>query len=229
MRPVHKGDSPYLTINHYSEAQEFLLERLGYYCSYCELPIKHVPHVEHVECKHRGGSETNWNNLLLACSHCNSSKSTKIGLGERDTCIWPDEHNTFLAFKYVGALPEINEEYLRTQEAGLLSKAERLYEILDLGYYPGISGREPKKDRRYKFRNEALGIAEESLITWNEVNNTEYCEQVKRSVITLAKAIGFFTIWMKVFNNEPQIETILIDEFPGTEKEYFDEYGQAVG
>lgn len=229
MRPVDKGGSPYISIDHYSGAQEYLLARLGYFCSYCELTIKHVPHVEHVECIKRGGSETNWDNLLLSCTHCNSSKGTKIGLGERHSCIWPDDFNTFLAFKYVGPLPEINEEYLKTQEPGILIKAKNLYEILDLGYYPGIEGRETKKDRRFMFRNQALGIAEESLDDWNKAKNTTYASAIKRTIKRLAKEQGFFSIWLQVFTDEPEIKKMLIEEFPGTAKRYFDEYGNVAG
>jgi hypothetical protein len=229
MRLVDKGTSPYVHINDYSEAQEFLLQRLGYFCSYCEFPIKHVPHVEHIECKDRGGSKTDWSNLLLGCTHCNSSKKTKIGLGERDTCIWPDEHNTFLAFRYKEALPEVNEEYLATVGDNILQKAKRLYEVLDLGYYPGVEGREPKKDRRYIFRNETLGVARQSLDSWLSMKNTNYHEYAKGNIRQLALQHGFFSIWMTVFMDEPEIKVMLIETFPGTASKHFDPNGNVVG
>lgn len=43
MRPVDKGESPYNTIKKYQDALPYLGEKIGYYCSYCEFPIKHVP------------------------------------------------------------------------------------------------------------------------------------------------------------------------------------------
>lgn len=51
MRPVDKGESPYNTIKKYQDALPYLGEKIGYYCSYCEFPIKHVPEVEHVVSK----------------------------------------------------------------------------------------------------------------------------------------------------------------------------------
>lgn len=51
MRPIDKGISPYVKINNYQEAEPFLNDRIGRYCSFCELPIFHVPEVEHREGK----------------------------------------------------------------------------------------------------------------------------------------------------------------------------------
>ena len=63
MRPVDKGESPYNTIKKYQDALPYLGEKIGYYCSYCEFPIKHVPEVEHVVSKSKGGDITDWMNL----------------------------------------------------------------------------------------------------------------------------------------------------------------------
>ena len=77
MRPVNKGDSPYQKIKSYGDALPYLEKRLGIYCSFCEMRINHVPEVEHVASKTRGGDLTAWNNLLLGCKYCNSRKSNK--------------------------------------------------------------------------------------------------------------------------------------------------------
>ena len=37
MRPVDKGESPYNTIKKYQDALPYLGEKIGYYCSYCEI------------------------------------------------------------------------------------------------------------------------------------------------------------------------------------------------
>ena len=65
MRAVDKGDSPYENINRYQDAIPFQRERIGLYCSYCEMLIKHVPEVEHKVSKSLGGELTEWENLLL--------------------------------------------------------------------------------------------------------------------------------------------------------------------
>ena len=74
MRPVNKGESPYQFIKDYKDAQSFLENRIGIYCSYCEMPIINAPEVEHIVSKTNGGDKTKWENLLLGCKYCNSRK-----------------------------------------------------------------------------------------------------------------------------------------------------------
>lgn len=47
MRPVDKGESPSKKIKKYQDALPHLEAKIGSYCSYCEMPINHVPEVEH--------------------------------------------------------------------------------------------------------------------------------------------------------------------------------------
>ena len=65
MRAVDKGDSPYENINRYQDAIPFQRERIGLYCSYCEMSIKHVPEVEHKVSKGLGGELTEWELQVL--------------------------------------------------------------------------------------------------------------------------------------------------------------------
>ena len=55
MRPVEKGEAPEVTFQTYSDAESYLEERLGCYCSFCEFHISHVPEVEQREAKSSGG------------------------------------------------------------------------------------------------------------------------------------------------------------------------------
>ena len=71
MRPVDKGEKTDLDYSEYGDVKEELIKRIGAFCSFCELPIRHVPEVEHREAKSRGGSKLAWNNLLLSCKYCN--------------------------------------------------------------------------------------------------------------------------------------------------------------
>ena len=64
MRPVEKGEAPEVTFQTYSDAESYLEERLGCYCSFCEFHISHVPEVEHREAKSSGGEILAWENLL---------------------------------------------------------------------------------------------------------------------------------------------------------------------
>ena len=91
MRPVNKGSSPYKTISKYADALPFLEKTLGLYCSYCEFPITHLPEVEHVSAKSKGGDLTNWDNLLLGCKYCNTRKGDKVTPDNQSEYLWPDE------------------------------------------------------------------------------------------------------------------------------------------
>ena len=111
MRPVNKGKSPYQKIKSYEEATPYLGKRLGFYCSYCEMPIKNVPEVEHFIAKSQGGSETDWENLLLGCKYCNTRKKDKVtSAGEY---LRPDCDNTALAYSYEHGIPQIAKESLQ--------------------------------------------------------------------------------------------------------------------
>ena len=70
MRAIDKGGSPYKEIDEYQDAIPYLEKKIGLYCSYCEMSIKHVPEVEHKISRKNGGDWTAWSNLLLGCKYC---------------------------------------------------------------------------------------------------------------------------------------------------------------
>ena len=94
MRPIDKGASPYSKISHYQEAEPYLNKRIGRYCSFCEMPIFHVPEVEHREGKASGGDLTAWENLLYGCKYCNTRKSKVVAAGEKNQYLWPPYPHT---------------------------------------------------------------------------------------------------------------------------------------
>ena len=218
VRPIDKGESPYSKINHYGEAEPYLNQRIGRYCSFCEMPIFHVPEVEHREGKASGGDLTDWENLLYGCKYCNTRKLQKIKVGEADKWIWPDKDNTFLAFTYTNGIPNINEIYLKTIDVNMLEKAKGLYEGVGLGHYPK---NESDKDKRWQRRIVTLGIAEDSRRAWLKMKNSEFKEEELKQIITMAMQTGFFSIWMMVFHDDSEVKCELIKNFPGTAEKYF--------
>jgi len=53
MRPVERGDHPVIegkavVFKKYGDARRHLVERLGRYCSYCEMRCNQPAHIEHV-------------------------------------------------------------------------------------------------------------------------------------------------------------------------------------
>ena len=224
MRPIDKGESPYSKINDYHEAEPYLSDRIGRYCSFCEMPIFHVPEIEHREGKASGGDLTDWRNLLYGCKYCNTRKSQKIKLGEADKWIWPDKDNTFLAFTYADGKPNVNESYLKSLGVNVLEKAQGLYDGVGLGHYPRNSS---DKDKRWQGRMAALSIAEESRRVWLKMKDSEFKEDELKQIITLAKQTGFFSIWMMIFQEDTEVKCELIKAFPGTAKNCFDLNGCA--
>ena len=77
-----------------------LEEKIGLYCSYCEMPITHVPEVEHMISRKHGGNWIAWSNLLLGCKYCNSRKDAKTTLENVKEYLRPDADNTAVAFSH---------------------------------------------------------------------------------------------------------------------------------
>lgn len=217
MRPVDKGKAPDVIFKKYQDAEPYLEERIGPYCSFCEFYIQHVPEVEHKESKSQGGEELEWGNLLLSCKYCNTRKGISVKGGDLKKYLWPDEDNTFYAFTYSEAIPKLNEEYLKEQDESVREKAENLYNLLKLGNIPTNPS---DRDRRFAARNEAKNCAVNSRNAWENMQHPTDKEAYLAQTIILAKATGFFSVWMDVFKDYPEATEKLIDAFKGTKKEY---------
>lgn len=104
MRPVDRGSHPLAGLvpkvyRKYEDARGDLFRRLGRYCSFCERPIKSGLAIEHVLPKtRRPDLICSWDNFLLACVNCNSTKLNKAV--SRKAFFLPDQDNTFRAFRY---------------------------------------------------------------------------------------------------------------------------------
>lgn len=217
MRPVDKGAAPQKEYKQYKDAEPDLEERIGAYCSFCEMSINHVPEVEHKEAKACGGEELAWDNLLLSCKYCNTRKGTHVGKGDKDKYLWPDEDDTFHAYLYDKDIPRLNEEYLLAQGNDVREKADRLYQLLKLDNMPIVLG---DKDRRYTSRNiarnYALNSKEGLKKMMDPASRKAYLSQTK----ILAQSSGFFSVWMDVFKDDEEVKNMLISAFKGTKAEY---------
>lgn len=228
MRAVNKGDSPYESIKEYQDAIPFQEKRIGLYCSYCEMSIKHVPEVEHKVSKSLGGELTVWENLLLGCKYCNTRKKDKVAPQDKDLYLWPDEDNTAIAYVYEYGYPKVNKECLQELDptGNLYKKADNTYKVVGLGNDP--TKKIGEKDRRFLSRNSTYYKAQTSLKSWKNVREASFLlkEDMKRQILMTATAEGFFSVWLTVFSGEPEICNALIESFPGTRKECYDELGR---
>lgn len=213
MRPVNKGEAP-KEYTKYNDARDDLFERIGMYCSYCEMVIKNMPAVEHVIPRDNGGEELNWDNFLLSCWYCNSNKGSRNK--NREGYLWPDKDNTFKAFKYDYGVPiSVNDQLIGAEK----TKAENTIELFALDREPNTDKWKNHKDMRPISRMNTWAKAKESLKDWEAVP----VEQVAKAICRTATSEGHFSIWMKVFEKHKSIIEMFIDSFKGTEKRYFEQ------
>lgn len=218
MRPVKRGDIPAddegnpKAFTKYAQARRDLIERIGEYCSYCEMHLDASLAIEHVQPKSLVPAlELAWDNFLLACTNCNSTKGNKpVVITEY---FWPDQDNTVRAFIY--------------EEAGTITvnpalsgaQQERVMGMIDLVGLDKNPGNDPTaSDRRWPNRLEAWGMAKRAR---EHVQNFPI-DEMREQVLDTAIAKGFWSTWMTVFQDDPIMRAQFINEFPGTSTDCFD-------
>lgn len=225
VRPVERGSWPQdkagnnVQYSEYTQARGELIERIGECCSYCEMHLDSSLAVEHVQPKKPPGAAVvnvaralSWNNFLLACTNCNSTK------GDEDVNLldyfWPDRDNTFRAFKYsVGGIVSANP-LLGSQN--LIDKATKTIELTGLDKHPL---NDPKaSDRRWKNRREVWDIAARSKANLAKCDTPEMRDQITMT----ATGYGYWSIWMTVFENDKDMLQRLINAVAGTSQQCFD-------
>lgn len=219
MRPVKKGDSPYTFLADYAEAEPYLERAIGCYCSYCEFPIAHVPQVEHIVSKSRGGSLTDWSNLLLACTYCNARKNAETTPANKAEYLWPDEENSAIAYLYHNAHPCVNTAALNALDPSgeAAAKAQKTYDLVGLGNLPTPAS----KDRRWGKRTEAYETAMQNkerleMFLKSPGITAEACAVYIASIADVARGFGFYSVWYLVFQDYPEVLARLRQVFPGT-------------
>ena len=207
MRRIDRGPPPRdeqgkaIRFKQNRDAAAYLRERIGDYCSYCERTGDlHLEHV--IPVSRRPDLEWVWSNFLLGCENCNGIKGNHNE--SRNGYLWPDRDGTESAFEYLSEgrvrvrddLPEPDR-----------SRARALYRLVRLGRRPGKGA--TAGDRRWQKRRKAWGVAEEA--------HRKYMSGVPAElIITLAQETGFWSVWMTVFADRPEICDGLRHGFPGT-------------
>ena len=208
MRPIRRGAAPQVgDYGEYRDAFPDLFARLGPYCSYCERRINTGLAVEHIQAKSRHPHLVGrWENLLLACVNCNATKGDRNA--DPSEIFLPDRDNTFAAFIYP---PDGTVQPSPAHAAGLPTLAltgleKRMSEILD------ENGKLVAIDRLSQ-RLETWSIAQ---IAKGFLDGRPNDPDFRASVTMNAGSAGFFSIWMTVYANDPEMRNRLIDAFPGT-------------
>jgi uncharacterized protein (TIGR02646 family) len=224
MRPVVTGEPPLdaegcvKQFAKYQDARPDLLERLGDYCSYCEVQLDVSLALEHVQPKSLHPElECAWDNLLLGCAKCNSHKGDDpIVL---DDYYWPDRDNTFRAFTYSeGGIVSVSPELSTDQR----DRARRTLALFGLDEGPVAT--DEGAIERWRKRNRAWEAAVRSrghLVA-------DPSPQMREEVVANALGRGYFSVWMTVFRDDTDMLRRFIEAFPGTSHECFDDDGQPV-
>lgn len=224
MRPVVRGDVPQdrngndKQFTDYTLTRGELIRRLGEYCSYCEMQLDASLAVEHVRPKQPPDAtgvmterELDWNNFLLACTNCNSTKGN-IDVVLNDY-FWPNRDNTFLALTYSegGVISPSNQ-----LDPDDMARAIKTISLTGLDKYPN---NDPKaSDRRWRNRREAWDIAQRAKQRLTQNDN----DGIREQIVETAQAKGFWSVWMTVFENDTDILGRLIGAFAGTCDTCFD-------
>jgi len=226
MRPVIKGDAPTdasgnpKSYARYQDAKTDLLQRLGKYCSYCEMELKTGLAVEHVQPKSLDKTlERNWSNFLLGCVHCNSRKGKQPV--DLDDHVWPDRDNTVLAFEYVALTNTITvATSLRGKNK---ARAENLIKLVGLQNIPTVWNEDPRFDERRTVWAMAMDAKND---LWSRPESEH--PQLRKYILSVAISKGFFSVWMTVFHDDPETRRLLIETFVGTAQDCFDSQGSPV-
>lgn len=216
MRPIRRGPSPRkVDFSNYRDALPDLVSRLGHYCSYCERHVVTQLAVEHIQPKGLPAYqvlEGRWENFLLACVNCNSTKKAKdVILGHT---LLPDRDNTSSAFIYDGSGQIHASGHIspssRQQASALLS----LVGLDKQSHTSADSNGCLIALDRIKQRAEAwlqAVHARDELLALRPGDPV-----VIEAIVQLALAIGHFSVWMEVFHADSVIRHRLITAFPGT-------------
>ena len=207
MRPVERGTAPDGAIT-YEEMGPTLRDRIGRYCSYCEFPVKHLPHTEHIVPKGAFPAlRDRWDNLLIGCALCNSRKPKRLPRPQDlPEYLWPTTDNTARAFTYVNVIPEV----LASLQGPLRIKAARLRGLAQLSV--------PDDDRA---KERARVFAKAKYVRDGLAHQTSNVS-LREAIVDLALAEGFFSVWMEVFAADLTMRLDLIAKFVGTAPNCFD-------
>lgn len=206
----------------YKKAKAHLAFNLGNMCSYCEKAYDDdrdlaVEHIQAKRYKDANGDypyaalETKWDNFLLSCDTCNGADNKgdkNVVYGE---CHLPHLNNTFLSFVYkAGGVVEVNPN-LREKSH---DNAESLCYLVGLNKGPKES---KPKDKRWLIRTQKWDLAMRYLSKYKK------SETDVQTIIDLVKGHGCWSIWFTVFIEHEEVRKALVEEFPGTSRECFDE------
>ncbi|WP_374259055.1 hypothetical protein [Aquabacterium sp.] len=125
-----------------------------------------------------------------------------------DDYLWPDRDDTFHALQYsVGGVVDAAPGAQR-------AKAESLIKLVGLQQQADT---DRASDRRWLNRREAWDRA---VLAKDRLNRCP-CDEMREQIVETAQAKGFWSVWMTVFADDPEMVRRFLVALPGTQGEYF--------
>ena len=180
------------------------MERIGPFCSYCEMRVTNMIEVEHVVPVANGGEELDWNNFLLSCRYCNGNKGNNNQ--DRAGYLWPDRDNTDLAIAYSP------DKVVEPIDGDVRAEAAATIDLMGLNRSPVGPVRSTVADLRPVNRAECYLAANLARSYYEAAPSSA----MAKSAGLTASGFGFYSIWMTVFANYPEVQGEIREAFPGT-------------
>lgn len=220
MRSVDKGPAPQPVYDPYQTAKRDLVDRIGDYCSYCERKIEHMGAVEHVQPKSTVPAlSTQWDNFLLGCVNCNSTKGS-IAIDNTNIAdyVFPDKDDTFALIEYdpVTCMPRPAAGL----SADMAAKVKKLITLTGLDKPPAHVGTQNYKmmsDVRAEKRLRASRDADHYRQVFLTVP-PELKDVTVSLIMQIVVRTGFWSQWMRVMGDVPELAAALWTVLPGTRK-----------
>lgn len=235
MRPIDKGACPETSpgvrkmVGRYADWRKDLIDRIGSYCAYCNMPLTQALQVDHVVPKvpvpgMPAGPQLDWNNMILACGPCNRAK---WNYPCDDTLYYlPESHNTHLPFRIVAHSAQLDAAIVETA-VGLSSvQLSKSKDTIGFFHLQVFDSREAIVDLRWRMRYTAmLSVASaKRAYTDRKGSPTFNAVDASQDIAIRARDVGFFSLWYEAFAAEPLVMEQLVNNtiIPGTAQNCFD-------
>lgn len=228
MRAIIKGEVPRIksgkrevVFKNWRRAIPFLKDRTGHYCHLCEMRVTNALAIEHILPKEHFPSKSgDWDNFLLICNYCNSAKLDQIPHNYQTEYAWPHLDNTHILFDYpLSSLckPIPNPNAIDNEKARVANTIS-IYKLLEEKKSSG------EADARFRERLQTLKMAIDRKIEYGQGKATI------QGIVELAISRGFFSVWMKIFDDLPEVKLALINhaDFHLQGKGFFDDQGNPI-
>ena len=219
MRAVNRGEIPLdkkgnpKIYTHYRQAKDDLIDRLGSSCSYCEMNVANQVDIEHIIPKSKNPKlEKTWSNFILSCKICNILKDNIND--NREGYVFPDIENTSFLYEYSISDIKVKDNL----ESCTKYLATATFNLVQLNRKFNTSN---QIDDRRRARNNAWKKAQMALKDYIKLLPTTHDKNTLANLTALT-CENFFSLWLQVFKDYPEVKKAILENVKGTAIECYD-------